>query len=246
MRNPANKQTDKQKIFAIQRFGLSNLAFLAQCSDWLSYRAVLTWLLLSDYSYSPNSPNFIKIRPVVHEKQLSGSQIWISIRITPNFELGLPMIVTSLLTKFHQTPTSSLWEMLLTIKQTDSRRWLQNPAFRGIIITAFFLFDKFLVVWKKKSCRRSFGSSLAWNTNSFYKQFLIQQSKLSKQTETTQTKIILGGVRTCDLWIRSPARYPLRYEDFWKEWVLIGKSECYRDEVTLHLLFFFILNNSGR
>ena len=30
-----------------------------------------------------------------------------------------------------------------------------------------FLFDKFLVVGKKKSCRRSFGSSFAWNTNSF-------------------------------------------------------------------------------
>ena len=24
---------------------------------------------------------------------------------------------------------------------------------------------------------------------------------------------ILGGIRTRDLWIRSPARYPLRYED---------------------------------
>ena len=35
----------------------------------------------------------------------SGSQIRISIRITPNFELGLLMIITSLLTKFHQNPT---------------------------------------------------------------------------------------------------------------------------------------------
>ena len=109
-----------------------------------------------------------------------------------------------------------------------------------------FLFHNFVVVRKKKSCCRSFGSSFAWNTNSFCKQFLIQQSKLSKQTETTQTKIILGGIRTRDLWIRSPARYPLRYADFWKEWVLIGKSEWYRDEGTLHLLFFFILNNSDR
>ncbi len=25
--------------------------------------------------------------------------------------------------------------------------------------------------------------------------------------------VILGGIRTRDLWIRSPARYPLRYED---------------------------------
>ena len=113
-------------------------------------------------------------------------------------------------------------------------------------ISLLFFFDKFLVVPKKKSCRRSFGSSFAWNTNSFCKQFLIQQSKLSKQTETTQTKIILGGIRTRDLWIRSPARYPLRYADLWKEWVLIGKSEWYRDEGTLHLLFFFILNNSDR
>ena len=61
----------------------------------------------------------IKIRPVVHGKQLSGSQIRISIRITPNFELGLPMIITSLLIKFHRNTTSSFWEILLTNKQTD-------------------------------------------------------------------------------------------------------------------------------
>ena len=50
------------------------------------------------------------------------------------------MIITSLLTKFRQNPTSSLWEILLTNKQTnkqtnrqtDTRRWLQYPAFRGI------------------------------------------------------------------------------------------------------------------
>ena len=41
-----------------------------------------------------------KIRPIVHEKQLSGSQIRISIRITPNFELGLLMFITSLLPNF--------------------------------------------------------------------------------------------------------------------------------------------------
>ena len=35
-------------------------------------------------------------------------------------------------------------------------------------LSLLFLFDKFLVVWKKKSCRRSFGSSFAWNTNSFW------------------------------------------------------------------------------
>ena len=47
-------------------------------------------------------------------------------------------VITSLLTKFHQTPTSSLWEILLTNKQTNkqtnTRRWLQYPAFRGIKI----------------------------------------------------------------------------------------------------------------
>ena len=96
-------------------------------------------LLLSDYYYPGCDWNSDpKIRPVVHEKQLSGSQIRISIRITPNFELRLPMIITSLLTKFRQNPTSSLWEILLTNKQTnrqtDTRRWLQYPAFRGIII----------------------------------------------------------------------------------------------------------------
>ena len=95
-------------------------------------------LLLSDYYYPGSDWNpDPKIRPVVHEKQLSGSQIRISIRITPNFELRLPMIITSLLTKFRQNPTSSLWEILLTNKQTnrqtDTRRWLQYPAFRGIM-----------------------------------------------------------------------------------------------------------------
>ena len=97
-------------------------------------------LLLSDYYYPGCDWNpDPKIRPVVHEKQLSGSQIRISIRITPNFELRLPMIITSLLTKFRQNPTSSLWEILLTNKQTnrqtDTRRWLQYPAFRGITIS---------------------------------------------------------------------------------------------------------------
>ena len=96
-------------------------------------------LPLSDYYYPGSDWNpDPKIRPVVHGKQLSGSQIRISIRITPNFELRLPMIITSLLTKFRQNPTSSLWEILLTNKQTnrqtDTRRWLQYPAFRGIII----------------------------------------------------------------------------------------------------------------
>ena len=46
-----NKQTDKQKILSTQRFELSTLAFLAQCSYRLSYRAVLIWLLLSDHFY---------------------------------------------------------------------------------------------------------------------------------------------------------------------------------------------------
>ena len=128
MRNPANKQTnkqtDQQKILATQRFELSTFAVLTQCSYRLSYRAVLIWLLISDYYYSPNSPNFIKIRRVVHEKQLSGSQIRISIRITPNLELGLPMIITSLLTKFHQNPTSIWWGILLTNKQTDKQKIL--------------------------------------------------------------------------------------------------------------------------
>ena len=39
--------------------------------------------------------------------------------------------------KREQNPTSSLWEILLTNKQTDkqtnTRKWLQYPAFRGII-----------------------------------------------------------------------------------------------------------------
>ena len=55
LRNLANKQTnrqtDKQKNLSTQKFELSTLAFLAQCSYRLSYRAVLIWLLLSDYYY---------------------------------------------------------------------------------------------------------------------------------------------------------------------------------------------------
>ena len=35
-------------------------------------------------------------------------------------------------------------------------------------LSLLFLFDKFLFVRKKRSCRRSFGSSFAWNTNSFW------------------------------------------------------------------------------
>ena len=46
-----NKQTDKQKNMSTQRFELSTLLFLAQCSYRLNYRAVLIWLLLSDYYY---------------------------------------------------------------------------------------------------------------------------------------------------------------------------------------------------
>ena len=81
----------------------------------------------------------------------SGSQIRISIRITPNFELVLAMVVASVLNKFHQNPTSSFWEILLTNKQTNkptnkptnkqtnkqtnTRRWLQFPAFRGKMMT---------------------------------------------------------------------------------------------------------------
>ena len=46
-----NKQPDKQKTLSTQRFKLSSLTFIAQCSYRLSYRAVLIWLLLSDYYY---------------------------------------------------------------------------------------------------------------------------------------------------------------------------------------------------
>ena len=121
MRNPASKQTIKQNILATQRFELSTVKFWAECFYWLSYRGVIIFLVLSDYYYSPFSPNLIKILPVVHEKQLSGSQIWISIRFRPNFELGLAMIITSLLTKFHKNRTSNSWEILLTNKQTNKQ-----------------------------------------------------------------------------------------------------------------------------
>ena len=58
MRNLANKQTnkqtDKQKILSTQKFELSTLAFLAQGSYRLNYRAVLIWLLLSEHYYEIN------------------------------------------------------------------------------------------------------------------------------------------------------------------------------------------------
>ena len=156
MRTPANKQTDKQKILATQRFELSTLAVLAQCSYRLSYRVVIIRLLLSDYFCSPNSPNFMKIRPVVHVKQLSGSQIRISIRITPNFELGLPMIITSVLTKFHQNPTNSLWEILLTNKQTNKQTDKQK-----ILPTQRFELST-LAVLAQCSYRLSYRAVLLW------------------------------------------------------------------------------------
>ena len=124
-----NKQSDKQKILAAQRFELWTLACLAQCSYWLSYRSVFIWSLLSNYYYSPNSLHFIKIWPLIHEKQLSGSQIRSSIRITPKFELGLSMIITPVLTKIHQNATSSLWETLLSNKRTDKQKILATQSF---------------------------------------------------------------------------------------------------------------------
>ena len=119
------------------------------------------------WSLPPYSPKFIKIRqvlyekhwsgsqifkirPVVYEKHWSGSQIRISIRITPNFELGLPMIITSLLTKFHQNPTSSLWEILLTNKQTNK----QTNKHTKVIAISRFSRDNYLNYPSKNSARK--------------------------------------------------------------------------------------------
>ena len=60
---------------------------------------------------------------IFNPRHWSGSQIKISIRITPNFELVLAMVIASLLTKFHQNPTSTLWETLIRISD------FQNPTF---------------------------------------------------------------------------------------------------------------------
>ena len=94
-----------------------DLSTLAQVFVGISCKYVWTTTALKDWLYFPT----IKSRPVVHEKQLSASPIRISIRITPNFELVLPMIITSLLTKFHQNATSRFWEILLTNKQTNKQ-----------------------------------------------------------------------------------------------------------------------------
>ena len=121
-------------------FEHSTYAFLVQCSYRLSYRAVLLWLLLSDYYYQITI--ILDLIEILIQNTTSssweaviGSQIRISIRIAPNFELGLPMIITSLLTEFNQNPTSSLWEILLTNKQTKNRQTHEGdcniPLFAG-------------------------------------------------------------------------------------------------------------------
>ena len=48
-------------------------------------------------------------------------------------------------------------------------------------LSLLFLFDKFLVVRNKKSCRRSFGSSFAWNTNSFWYNKVNFRNKLKQR-----------------------------------------------------------------
>ena len=100
---------------------------------------IYVWITtaLKDWLYFPT----INIRPVVHEKQFSGSQIRISIRITPNFEYDLPMIITSLLTKFHQKPTTSLWEILLTNKQTNKQTNEQTSKHTKVIAISRFSRD---------------------------------------------------------------------------------------------------------
>ena len=150
------------------------------------HKALTDWAIApysSDYYYSRYSPNFIKIRPVVHEKQLSGSQMRISIGITPNFEIGLPMISTSLLIKFHQNPTSNLWEILLTNKQTNkhTKKWHsesadpakalgpsdildRNPVVELWPIPKFSIssiMTEFLAVLSQKKCFQNWNKSLA-------------------------------------------------------------------------------------
>ena len=68
-------------------------------------------------------------------------------------------------------------------------------------------------------------------------QTIFDTSKFLKQSKTSETGIILGGIRTRDIWVRSPARYSLRYEDLWSQWVYFGKNEWYWNERTVHLLF---------
>ena len=92
---------------------------------WLKlglYRWPLLFIHIQETSRWTCCLRFFTIRPVFYEKHWSGSQIQISIRITPNFELGLPMIIISLLTKFYGIPTSSLWEILLTNKQANKQK----------------------------------------------------------------------------------------------------------------------------
>ena len=57
----------------------------------------------------------------------------------------------------------------------------------------FFLFDKFLVVGKKKSCRRSFGSSFAWNTNSFWYSFWYNKVNFRNKLKQRKPKLFLAG-----------------------------------------------------
>ena len=57
----------------------------------------------------------------------------------------------------------------------------------------FFLFDNFLVVGKKKSCRRSFGSSFAWNTNSFWYSFWYNKVNFRNKLKQRKPKLFSAG-----------------------------------------------------
>ena len=57
------------------------------------------------------------------------------------------MIITSLLTKFHQNPTSSLWEILLTNKETNKQT---NRHTKVIAISCFSRDNNTVNVWVHK------------------------------------------------------------------------------------------------
>ena len=142
------------------------------------------------WSLPPYSPNFIrirqvlcekhwsgsqifKIRPLVFEKHWSGSPIVISIRITPNFELGLPMIITSLLIKIDRNPTSSLWEILLTNKKKQTNKQTNRKTNKqtqegdcNIPLFAGWKYILYFIGWSLRNWKIAAFLQLAknWNT----------------------------------------------------------------------------------
>ena len=151
------------------------------------------------YEQNWSGSQMSKIRPVVYEKHWSGSKIRISIWITPNFELGLPMIISSELTKFHQNPTSGLWEILLTNKQTNRQT---NKRTKVVAITRFSRDNN---KWLAKLSRDQKGGTLNTTNISFATDLYSQRFLLTSAVHTSSMKFrdtsksVIRSLHFCDV-----------------------------------------------